>query len=86
MQRPVREQAYDIAGRNGSVLEMCTRPQLAVAEADVVYTDTWVSMGQEAEAAERSGGIWRLPSEWRAAAACQFEGNRDALSARPPWR
>ncbi|MDE2777084.1 MAG: ornithine carbamoyltransferase [Chloroflexota bacterium] len=54
MQRPVREQAYDIAGRNGSVLEMRTRPQLAVADADVVYTDTWVSMGQEAEAAERA--------------------------------
>ena len=54
MQRPVREQAFGIAGRNGSVLEMCTRPQLAVAEADVVYTDTWVSMGQEAEAAERA--------------------------------
>jgi len=54
MKRPVREQAFGIAGRNGSTLEMCTRPQLAVAEADVVYTDTWVSMGQEAEAAERA--------------------------------
>lgn len=55
MQRPVRDQAYGIAGRNGSLLEMRTRPQLAVAEADVVYTDTWVSMGQEAEARERAG-------------------------------
>jgi ornithine carbamoyltransferase len=55
MQRPVRDQAYGIAGRNGSILEMCTRPQLAVAEADVVYTDTWVSMGKEAEASERAG-------------------------------
>lgn len=65
MQRPVREQAYDIAGRNGSVLEMRTQPQLAVAEADVVYTDTWVSMGQEAEAAERSGefGAYQVNQE-----------------------
>lgn len=54
MTRPVREQAFGIAGRNGSNLEMGARPQLAVAEADVVYTDTWVSMGQEAEAAERA--------------------------------
>ena len=65
MQRPVREQAYDIAGRNGSTLEMRTRPQLAVAGADVVYTDTWVSMGQEAEAAERSGefGAYQVNQE-----------------------
>ena len=65
MQRPVREQAYDIAGRNGSVLEMRTRPQLAVADADVVYTDTWVSMGQEAEAAERVGefGAYQVNGE-----------------------
>jgi len=65
MQRPVREQAYDIAGRNGSVLEMRTRPQLAVADADVVYTDTWVSMGQEAEAAERAGefGAYQVNGE-----------------------
>lgn len=54
MKTPIREQALEIANRNGTSIEMETRPQLAVVEADVIYTDTWVSMGQELEAAERS--------------------------------
>ena len=55
MEKTIRDQAFEIADRNGSILEMHTRPQAAVADADVVYTDTWVSMGQEAEAKERLG-------------------------------
>ena len=41
------------AGTGGSVVTT-TSPQEAVTTADVVATDTWVSMGQESEAAERS--------------------------------
>jgi ornithine carbamoyltransferase len=33
--------------------EVTTDPAEAVAEADAIYTDTWVSMGQEAEKAQR---------------------------------
>ena len=55
MKAPIRDQAYAVAERNGTVIEMQTRAQAAVSEADVIYTDTWVSMGQEAEAAERAG-------------------------------
>ena len=51
----IRDQANELAERKGTRLEMHTRPQAAVAQADVIYTDTWVSMGQEAEAAERAG-------------------------------
>jgi ornithine carbamoyltransferase len=34
-------------------LEVTDDPQQAVKEADAIYTDTWVSMGQEAEKAQR---------------------------------
>lgn len=36
-----------------AVIEQVTRPEDAVEGADVVYTDVWVSMGQEAETEKR---------------------------------
>lgn len=43
------EQAKHIAAKSGSKVVITTDPEEAVKNADVVYTDTWVSMGQEAE-------------------------------------
>lgn len=45
--------ARRIAEGTGGSVEVTTDPVAAVAGADVVVTDTWVSMGKEEEAAER---------------------------------
>jgi ornithine carbamoyltransferase len=47
------DQAARIGERTGATFEMFHDPAEALRGADVVYTDTWVSMGQEAEAERR---------------------------------
>jgi ornithine carbamoyltransferase len=51
----VVEQARSIAENTGAVISVTHDPQQAVADADVVITDTWASMGREDEHEERVG-------------------------------
>lgn len=49
----VVENAKDDFKKSGKTLLLTEDPVEAIKNADVVYTDTWVSMGQESEKAER---------------------------------
>ncbi len=49
----VRRQADQLAAQSGARLSWSEDPREAVRGAAFVYTDTWTSMGQEAERAER---------------------------------
>ena len=50
----VWEEANQRASLNGSRVGWVELPQHAVRDADVVYTDVWASMGQEAERSDKS--------------------------------
>jgi ornithine carbamoyltransferase len=63
--------AHSVASLPPEAFGMLGDPKVAAAQADVIYTDTWVSMGQEADKARR---------------VRDFEGfqvNRDLLAVAP---
>ena len=53
VQQGILALAQDYAANSGAEIFCTEEPHLAVGRADVVYTDVWTSMGQEAEAEER---------------------------------
>lgn len=53
LNQQVVEMVEEIAGLTGSKLAFLRDPHEAVKKAQVIYTDTWTSMGQEEEAAKR---------------------------------
>jgi len=62
---PPRE-VLDFAAEFGARFRLCADPKEAAADADVVYTDVWTSMGKEAEAAERDrvfAGTYQVTGE-----------------------
>ena len=67
-------------------IDICLQsdPDHAVAGADILYTDTWVSMGQEEEAAERRQVFrpWQLNAALLARALSQAVGMHDLPAYR----
>lgn len=50
----IKDKALRYAKDSGAVIEFYNDPILAVKDADVIYTDVWVSMGDEAEEEKRN--------------------------------
>jgi ornithine carbamoyltransferase len=50
----VVQRAQEIARESGGSVDVGNDPHTAATDADVLYTDVWASMGQEAEAGERA--------------------------------
>ena len=65
--------------RSNAQIILVEHPQAAVAGADVVYTDVWTSMGQEAEAKKRLGAF----AGYQVTADLLSQAAKDAILMHP---
>lgn len=80
----VLARAEEIAATTGGSVAVTEDPDVAFTEADVVVTDTWVSMGQEAERSSREAPFlpWAVTAQAMASAAPEAV----ALHCLPAYR
>ncbi len=72
-------QAKKLASQSGAKIATMAEPRLAVENADVVYTDVWTSMGQEAESEVRR----RAFASYQVDAALLSRARKGALFMHP---
>ncbi len=84
--RIVIQQTKDHAAETGSKIHICRDPKEAIADADIVYTDVWASMGFEAEQKEREIAFAELPSQRGVNEICEEGLPVHALLACAPRR
>lgn len=70
--------------KTGAMIEVMENPQVAVKEADVVYTDVWISMGREREQARRLKTL--TPYQLNARLLQQAKSNAIVMHCLPAHR
>lgn len=78
------EEAKSDAAKSGSKIVLTEDPVEAVKDADVIYTDTWVSMGQEAEKEMRIKTF--MPYQVNSALAANAKEDAIFLHCLPAYR
>jgi ornithine carbamoyltransferase len=79
VQERILHLAQGYAADSGAEIFCTEEPRLAVSGADVVYTDVWTSMGQEAEAEERR----RIFAHYQLNTELMLSAKEDAIMMHP---